>query len=315
MPMEPFTVFGPVPSRRLGRSLGINNIPAKNCSYGCVYCQLGNTTSLGIERREFYSSETVFKVVARRLTQLERAGESVDFLTFVPDGEPTLDRNLGKTIALLKSLDKPLAVITNGSLLFEKEVRGDLMLADWVSVKTDSVNESMWRRINRPHGKLDLQKIHTGLLAFRDEFDGELTSETMLIQGMNSGEEEVRAIAHFLQRIDPDVAYLSVPCRPPAVAGVRPADVLNVNRAWQILSEKVRKAELLTGYEGNTFSHIGNLRRDILEITSVHPMREDAIAEMLAQGGADWLLIGKMLATGELVKTDYKNHSFYLRKF
>lgn len=146
--------FGPVPSRRLGRSLGINNIPPKACSYSCIYCQVGPTTATETERRSFYPPEEVAKAVAARVKQLETEGACPDFLTFVPDGEPSLDENLGSAIDLIRSLALPVALITNGSLLWDATVRRDLTCADWVSVKVDTVREDVWRRINRPHPSL-----------------------------------------------------------------------------------------------------------------------------------------------------------------
>ncbi|MGD9237213.1 MAG: radical SAM protein, partial [Desulfobacterales bacterium] len=133
--------FGPVPSRRLGRSLGINNIPAKICTYSCVYCQVGKTTRMQIERAPFYRPEEIFRDVENKIEQAQRKGESIDYLTFVPDGEPTLDANLGQEIELLKSLGPKVAVITNGSLIWRKDVRSALAKADWVSFKIDSLTE------------------------------------------------------------------------------------------------------------------------------------------------------------------------------
>ena len=176
-------LFGPVPSRRLGRSLGINNIPAKHCSYACVYCQVGRTTHPLSTRRAFYAPQQVVQAVSDRLTQLRQQGERVDYLTFVPDGEPTLDVHLGEAIELLRPLGVPVAVMTNGSLLGQEEVRRELALADWVSVKVDSVDEAVWRRIDRPHPSLRLDEILQGIRVFAKSFAGVLDTETMLVRG------------------------------------------------------------------------------------------------------------------------------------
>ena len=142
--------FGPVPSRRLGRSLGINNIPPKICTYSCVYCQVGKTARMQVGRDPFYEPEEIYMDVKTRVEKARKKGESVDYLTFVPDGEPTLDVNLGQEIDLLKSLGLKIAVITNGSLIWRKDVKADLAKADWVSFKIDSIREKTWHRINRP---------------------------------------------------------------------------------------------------------------------------------------------------------------------
>jgi wyosine [tRNA(Phe)-imidazoG37] synthetase (radical SAM superfamily) len=133
--------FGPVPSRRLGRSLGINNIPPKVCTYACVYCQVGRTTEMTIGRRTFYDPDEVLQDVQEKISKSDEAGEPIDYLTFVPDGEPTLDTNLGREIDLLTPLGIPIAVITNNSLLSRQDVRDDLVGADWVSLKVDAVGE------------------------------------------------------------------------------------------------------------------------------------------------------------------------------
>ena len=125
-------IFGPIPSRRLGRSLGINHIPPKICSYACTYCQLGKTVKMQVERKAFYPPEVIFKLVQDKITQVRSQGKSIDYLAFVPDGEPMLDENLGETIGLLKTLDIPVAVISNASLITEKKVRTELSGADWV---------------------------------------------------------------------------------------------------------------------------------------------------------------------------------------
>jgi len=147
-------VFGPVPSRRLGRSLGINNIPPKHCSYSCLYCQVGSTKATEMRPGHFYKPESIYQAVCQHLDKLKATNETVDSLTFVPDGEPTLDAGLGKSIELLRGLNIKIAVISNASLIWQHEVREILKMADWVSLKVDSVDASIWRTINRPCERL-----------------------------------------------------------------------------------------------------------------------------------------------------------------
>jgi len=135
-------IFGPIPSRRLGRSLGINNIPPKACSYYCTYCQVGPTEETEIALRHFYGADYLVKLVKERVAQLKKQGEAIDHLSFVPDGEPTLDADLGETIDKLRPLGIKIAIITNGSLLWREDVRETLKKADWVSLKVDTVDES-----------------------------------------------------------------------------------------------------------------------------------------------------------------------------
>lgn len=306
--------FGPVPSRRLGRSLGINNIPPKNCSYSCVYCQVGRTLQMRVERRVFYEPEEIVAAVRAKVAQTARTQEPVDYLAFVSDGEPTLDLHLGREIDLLKPLGLPIAVITNASLLWREDVRQDLMAADWVSLKVDAVDEPIWRRVSRPHGRLQLASVLDGALEFAKVYPGTLVTETMLVAGVNEGEEHLGEMASFLARLRPSTAYLAIPTRPPAEEWTRAPDEVALNRAYQILSQKVDRVETLTGYEGDAFAFTGDLEDDLLSITAVHPMREEAVRAFLAQAGADWAVVRRLLAQDQLVKAEYGGHAFYLRK-
>lgn len=307
--------FGPVPSRRLGRSLGINNIPPKICSYSCVYCQLGKTIKMQIERQEFYPPQDILKSVRERVAQIRNQKETIDYLAFVPDGEPTLDVNLGQNIDSLKSLGIPVAVISNGSLIANPVVRKALSKADWVSLKVDAVSEELWRAIDRPHGKLNIHQILDGMLAFKDEYSGKLVTETMLLKGMNDSDVTARQTADFLNQLQPDIAYISIPTRPPALKKILPADVQALNRAYQIFTEVMPLVELLTGYEGNAFSSTGDVRQDILNITAVHPMRRDAVEAILRKAKADWHIIEHLQKNGEIIQSEFGGHSFFLRSF
>jgi wyosine [tRNA(Phe)-imidazoG37] synthetase (radical SAM superfamily) len=306
--------FGPVPSRRLGRSLGINNIPPKICTYSCVYCQLGRTLKMEVERRAFYEPEEVVSEVADKVARTREAGEAIDYLTFVPDGEPTLDIHLGREIERLRPLGLPIAVISNASLIWRQDVRTDLMAADWVSLKADAVEETVWRRINRPHGSLDLSSILEGVLAFAREYTGELVTETMLVAGVNDGERHLKALAGFLARLQPDRAYLSIPTRPPAEPWALRPDEQTVNRAYHVVGREVEHVEHLIGYEGNAFAFTGDVEEDLLSITAVHPMREDAVIQFLARAGASWAVVQRLVAQDRLVEADYDGSRFYLRR-
>ncbi len=154
--------FGPVSSRRLGKSLGINNIVSpKVCSYNCVYCQAGQTSKVSSKRGEFYKPEVIYKSVASHLGQLSR-DNFPDYLTFVSNGEPTLDKNLGESIALLKSFQIPVAVISNASILNQGKVMDDLLQADWVSLKMDAGDSERWQYVNRPATDMDFDIIING---------------------------------------------------------------------------------------------------------------------------------------------------------
>ena len=306
--------FGPVPSRRLGRSLGVNNIPPKVCTYSCVYCQVGRTTEMAVERRAFYEPEEIVQDVTDKVEEAKEAGESIDYLAFVPDGEPTLDINLGREIELLKPLGIKIAVISNGSLVWRDDVREDLMKADWVSLKVDAVREDIWRQVERPRRSLQLASILDGALEFAKVYQGKLMTETMLVRGVNDSEDLIHEVAEFLTRLQPAVAYLSIPIRPPAEKWVYPSDEEAINRAYYVLSSEVGQVEYLMGYEGNAFAFTGNVEEDLLSITAVHPMREDAVDALLARAGSGWSTVRGLVARRQLVETAYRGRRFYVRR-
>lgn len=306
--------FGPVPSRRLGRSLGINNIPPKICTYACVYCQQGCTSRLQVERQSFYDPEDLFEEAKETVDLALSRGENIDYLTIVPDGEPALDINLGRLIKRLQSLRLKVAVISNSSLIGRDDVIRELAQADLVSVKVDAVNKTTWRRVNRPLKQLGLEQIQKGLVKFSREFKGQLLSETMLVRDVNDNEVELEAIARFISLLKPSVAYISIPTRPPAVTWVRPPGETNIHQAYQIFKQHLERVEYLIGFEGINFSFSGNVESDILTTSSVHPLREDIVRELLRRSQRNWGLIENMLAEGKLVELEYDGQKYYMRK-
>ncbi len=307
-------VFGPVPSRRLGRSLGVNNIPPKICTYSCVYCQLGNTINMQAKREVFFPEEEVFKEIEEKLTLLKEKNEKIDYITFVPDGESTLDLNLKQEIEFLKGFNIKVALITNSSLLFDKDVQDALSLLDWVSVKIDAVTEDVWKKVDRPHKSLELKTILDGIGALRERFSGIFTTETMLVKGVNDTKEEQEKVASFIEGLKPDKAYISIPTRPPAEKWVLPPDEGTINEIFQIFISHNIPTEYLIGYEGSEFSYTGDAKEDILSITSVHPMREEGVEEFLQKAGKDWNFIEGLIREGLLIRLTFEGKNFYMRK-
>jgi wyosine [tRNA(Phe)-imidazoG37] synthetase (radical SAM superfamily) len=306
--------FGPVPSRRLGRSLGINNIPPKICTYSCIYCQLGKTLKMKIEPQVFYSPSEIFREVEDKVKKSKEKGELIDYLTFVPDGEPTLDINLGQEIKLIKPLGIKIAVITNSSLIDKKIVRDNLREADLISFKIDSVEEEIWRKVDRPNRNLSLKNILNSMLKFKENFKGKIITETMLVKGINDNSQYIKKVADFLAKLKPSRAYLSIPIRPPAENRVQSPLEEVINQNYHIFKEKVDHVECLIGYEGNAFAFTREVEEDILSITSVHPMREDAIKDFLGRANSNWLVIERLIKQGKLVESEYEGHKFYIRK-
>lgn len=306
--------FGPIPSRRLGKSLGINNITArKTCSYSCVYCQVGLTQKLSNERQQFYHPVVIYNEVKNHLEKLD-ASDMPDYLTFVANGEPTLDINLGKSITLLKELNIPIAVISNASLLFSKEVREEINLADWVSVKIDAGDAESWRKINRPIKDIQFEQYKNGLLAFSEEYKGKFVTETMLVEGVNDKESILTKTAEFISKLHPDIAYISIPTRPPAVRTVMPPNEQIINMAYQVFKDAKLNTELILGFEGTNTGFTGNALEDIVNICSVHPIREETMQELLRKNCADSTILESLIHNKYIQKLVYKSQTFYIRK-
>ncbi len=214
------SIFGPVPSRRFGRSLGIDVIPAKSCSLDCIYCESGPTTSLSLTPRPFIDCAEVLEELRAYVRANPRGAE---VFTFSSAGEPTLYEPMGELVEAIKKAypDIPLIVLTNGSLLWKPEVRRALLKADRVAPSLDAVTAEVFRKINRPHPSLEPVQIIDGLRAFRKDYKGRLAIETLLVEGVNDSPDELFAIAEAVKSIKPDKVELNTVVRPPAYAGTR----------------------------------------------------------------------------------------------
>ena len=309
-------IFGPVYSRRLGRSLGVNNVPNKTCTYSCIYCQLGRTSNFTVERKCFYdwrgiASEIVGFVVENR--------NSVDYVTFVPDGEPTLDACLGRTIEFVKrETGVRVAVLTNASLLWMESVRGDLETADLVSVKVDSVRGDVWRKINRPHPSLRLDRVLEGIKEFTVGYKGVLISETMLVQDVNTSRGEYRDTALFLKELGLSKAYISTPIRPPAESFVKPPTERDLIEAYEEFKEVLgaERVELLNMPEPPLRMISGDPAAWLLNTTAVHPLRYEYAVEALKGKVEDPVgIIEELVRENLLLKTKYAGIVYLIRNF
>jgi wyosine [tRNA(Phe)-imidazoG37] synthetase (radical SAM superfamily) len=212
-------VYGPVPSRRLGLSLGVDIVPLKTCSLNCIYCQLGRTPALTVDRRAYTPVEAVTADVATAL----RERPTPDFITISGSGEPTLHSRLGELIDRIRTVTHlPVAIITNGSLLWLAEVRADCAKADVVLPSLDAGDPETFARVNRPHPEVTFTRVVSGLKAFRREYDGQIWLEVFLVRGVNDTEEAVRAIARVVADVKPDRVQLNTAVRPTAEAGLEP---------------------------------------------------------------------------------------------
>ena len=271
-------VYGPIPSQRLGQSLGIDPIPFKTCNWNCVYCQLGRTTPLTNQRRDYIPPDAILSEVRTVLAAYPPG--AIDWVSFVGSGEPTLHLSLGFMIKQVKAMTTiPVAVITNGSLLYRDDVRTDLLAADAVLPTLVAGEAELYRAINRPWPELTFERLVEGLLAFRQVYRGKLWVEVMLIRNLNDTEAALQALASVLRRIGPDAVHLTLPIRPPAEAWVRPPSEEGLLRATAILGAS---AQIVHPAQGSVdLAGYDNVQDAVVAVITRHPMREIDLMRVL----------------------------------
>lgn len=206
-------IYGPVPSRRLGFSLGIDIIPFKTCSFNCIYCQLGRTPRKTIKRKEYIPSSEILTQIKKVLN----SGQRIDYITFSGSGEPTLNLKIGQLIREIKKMTEiPVAVLTNSSLLTHKSVRQDLIAADLVVPSLDAASQKIFSYVNRPYPSLKIEKIIESLKLFRHQFNGSIWLEVMLVKGINDSKDHLNKLKQAIKIIDPNKIQLNTVIRPPA---------------------------------------------------------------------------------------------------
>mgnify|MGYP006272946585 CR=1 FL=1 len=274
--MTKSVVYGPVPSRRLGRSLGVDLVPYKICSYDCIYCQIGRTPATAMERRPYVTTDKVLADVTARLNQ----GVAADYITLGGSGEPTLNSNIGEIIRRLRSdTDIAVTVLTNGSTLMLREVREELLAADVVLPSFDAPDAEIFRQINRPCPEITFEQMADGMLQFREAYAGEIWVEIFLVAGLNTGDEAVRGFKSWMDRIRPDRIHLNTAVRPTAESDVqRPSDALLMH-IRDMLGDR---AEIVVPYQGDAAGTGGEtLREDLLNLLARRPCTLSDIASGL----------------------------------
>ena len=273
-------VFGPVPSRRLGRSLGVNPIPFKTCNYSCVYCQLGKAINFINKRECFFPPREMAEEIIS--VCLSKKGK-IDYITFVGEGEPTLYSGLFEVTKLVKEkCSVPLALITNGALFYKAEVRKDITLFDLVLTKLDAPSEKVFRRINRPHRDIHFEHVLSGLFELKREYSGKIWIETMLVKGINDSVEVLEGIRSILDRLNPDKRFVSIPTRPPAERWVEIPDPDVLFMAFKILNAiPIYDVE----YGEFDLKEFKTPEDAVLSLIKRHPLRKDEVSDILKKWG------------------------------
>jgi wyosine [tRNA(Phe)-imidazoG37] synthetase (radical SAM superfamily) len=260
-------IYGPVPSRRLGFSLGIDIIPFKTCSLNCIYCQLGPTTQKTIRRKEYFSSSEILSQIKKKIS----SGQRIDYITFSGSGEPTLNTALGKLIREIKKTTSiPVAVLTNGTLLSRKSVRNALMDADLVVPSLDAASQDIFVKVNRPHPSLKLKEIIEGLQKFREEFKGSIWLEIMLVKGVNDSPSHIRKLKEAIAKIKPDKVQLNTVFRPPTERYARPLNLKDLEKIKKVFG---KNCEIIVEFDREAQKSISeNLEGAILSLIQRRPV-------------------------------------------
>jgi len=295
-------VFGPVPSRRLGRSLGIDLVPLKTCTFNCIYCQLGKTTHQTLERKAYVPGRKVMEELEEKLSTLS---PPPDYITFSGSGEPTLNSEIGWVIQEINRLTKiPIAVLTNGSLLYLETVRNALQVADLVIPTLDAATPQLFKFINRPHHSLRFTQVLSGLKDFRREFGGQVWLEVMLCSGINDAPKEVQRLREIIDVIGPDRIQLNTVIRPPAedfVFPLSPDQLEKVRDSWGAEAEIIPDLPRLAEYPAELVRD-----EEIVDLLKRRPCTAEEISQALGY---------KVESVFQCLSDLYRNHIVHYRMF
>jgi wyosine [tRNA(Phe)-imidazoG37] synthetase (radical SAM superfamily) len=270
-------IFGPVPSRRLGISLGIDIIPFKTCTFNCLYCECGKTSQLTVRRKSFVDVGVIISELKKTLATIHH----IDYLTFSGSGEPTLNKDIGQMIMEIKKFSQiPIAVLTNGSLLFRNDVKRDLENADLILPSLDAASADVFARINQPHKTLNIKEIIGGLVHFRKYFTGKIWLEVFIVRGINDTGDELVKLYQAIKNINPDKVQLNSLDRPPAYENITSVDVdvlENIKKQWTQLPVEVIKR---VGKRAEILSFSRNLENSILNTLARRPLLMDDLIQL-----------------------------------
>ena len=265
--------YGPVPSRRLGFSLGVDLVPFKTCSFDCIYCQCGKTTDKTCTRKEYHPTEDILNEVKRVL----RENEHIDYITFSGSGEPTLHSRIGYLIQAIKKVtDIPIAVLTNGSLLHRQDVQDELSYADVVAPTLCTADKQTFSQINRCHVNITVDHIIHGLISFRKRFKGQLWLEIVFVKNCNDSDKELEKLKSVIDQINPDKVHINTVVRPPSETSAQPISSGKMRKIKNVLGEK---AEIIARFtrDAQSVGHITEIEQQILNIIKRRPVTLEEI--------------------------------------
>ncbi len=273
-------IFGPVPSRRLGMSLGVDIIPKKICSLDCIYCEVGKTTKLTVERKEYISYE---KIVSELTDYFQKNNPDPDYFTFSGSGEPTLNVRIGDIIKFIKNIKPniPIAVLTNGTLFYDKSVRDELAHADLVLPSLDAVTSNSFQKINRPETSITTEKYVQGLINFRKNYSGKMYLEVFILPGFNNSKEDITRLGEVIQKIKPDKVQINTLDRPGTIKNIRAATKNELDEVVKILNLKNIEIIAAAPERKNIISYRKDAETAIIETISRRPCTLDDLSKTL----------------------------------
>jgi len=299
-------IFGPVPSRRLGFSLGVDVVPFKTCSLDCIYCQLGRTTNKTIQRKEHVASGSVL----REIEEVLRQGKRIDYVTFSGSGEPTLNSGIGKMISRIKKLTSiPVAILTNGTLLYQARIREDLMGADLVIPSLDAVTQGIFETVNRPHPSLKIEEVITGIDTFSQDFGGKVWLEIVLVKGINDSLEEIERVARITGKMNLERIQLNTVVRPPAEEFAGPLSREDLENVKTVLGEK---CEIIAEFKRPTQrAQEVDVEKKILSMVKRRPLRLVDISRSLGLHRNEIIKYLEALEKKHEIRTKVHNNQVY----
>jgi len=290
-------IYGPVPSRRLGYSLGVDILPFKTCSLDCIYCQLGPTQRKTVRRKKYYDADVILGQIQKAVA----SGQRIDYITFSGSGEPTLNVFIGQLIRELKKTTKiPIAVLTNSTLLSNRTVRQALAAADLIVPSLDAVSPDIFERINRPHASLNIREIIQGLIQFRREFSGKIWLEVLFVKGINDSPSHLEKLKKIISRINPDRIHLNTVVRPPAERFAHP---LNSQELAKIRAFFGEKAEVVADFDKTQDRPVSqDLKNAILDMAARRPVTIEDMSLSLGKHKNELIKYCDMLLKEEKIR-------------
>lgn len=300
-------LYGPVPSRRLGFSLGVDFIPFKTCSLDCIYCQLGHGPKTTISRQAFIPAKDVLAEIKKKIS----TGVRIDFITFSGSGEPTLNTEIGLLIQELKKItDIPVAVLTNSTLLQKDDVRQALLSGDLVVPSLDAVTQDVFEKTNRPHKSLKVKDIISGLKKFRSEFKGKIWIEILLVKGINDSVSHLQKLKEITSNLKPDKVQLNTVVRPPAE---KSASALTLNEMERIRDFFGKNCEIIAKFENSSVSKLPQTQEEsLIDMIRRRPMTLDDLSASLGKSSSEVLKLIDLLQSEHKIKSvPHKGKNYY----